>query len=763
MKKWTLLFLLGIIFLGATSELLATHLVGGEVTYRCIAPGRYEIKMLIYRNCNNQSQGQFSLNAPLTIYRETEEGDFEILRFPNPETPQVNDSLNYIRVALSNDVEEISFPELPCLIPPNDVCVEIGTYLQVVDLPIIDQNYHVVYQRCCRNGSINNILDPGDTGSTYTTVITPTAQATCNNVPIFKEFPPIIICANESLSFDHSASDTEGDQLVYELCAPLKGGGLAGTTNVPGVATSCEGFIPTPACEPYFDPVDYLTPTYTALAPLAGDPAVSINPVTGIISGVPNIQGQFVVGVCVSEYRNGILLSTTQRDFQFNVENCDPLIQTSVQADESINNEQFVINQCEDSIINIFNQSFQEEFIDDFYWEFDVNGTTQIYNDWNLSVPFPGYGQYEGRLYLNPGTECGDTGYVQINIFPPVEAKFNAVYDTCLVDSVAFRDESILGGANIETYEWEFGTNQTSDTPNPTILFDEPGNYPVTLNIVDLNGCEGEIIDTVKYFPIPPLIIIEPSSFTGCPPANIIFENLSTPIDENYTIRWDFGDGKTSDLISPTHRYDETGIYNIAIDIESPLGCATSRSYPSWITISPAPIANFDYTPKELTNFNATVNFVDSSQFINSWYWDFDGERDNYTQNPSYTFRDTGLQEVTLIVTHPNNCADTLIQFIDIVPTTTYYMPNAFTPNGDGTNDIFTGVGYLDGIRNYRMEIWNRWGEQIFTSTDPKIGWNGTKNNTGQLNPSGVYICNVSFVGPRGTPMSYQEQIMLIR
>ena len=125
--------------------------------------------------------------------------------------------------------------------------------------------------------------------------------------------------------FDHSATDADGDQLIYEMCAPLTGGGQGGLGG--GNANGCNGITPDPACPPPYTPVSFINPPYNVVNPMAGNPAVTVNPVNGLLTGTPELLGQFVVGVCVSEYRNGQLLSRISRDFQFNVANCEPQVE----------------------------------------------------------------------------------------------------------------------------------------------------------------------------------------------------------------------------------------------------------------------------------------------------------------------------------------------------------------------------------------------------------------------------------------------------
>jgi len=90
-------------------------------------------------------------------------------------------------------------------------------------------------------------------------------------------------------------------------------------------------------------------------------------------------------------------------------------------------------------------------------------------------------------------------------------------------------------------------------------------------------------------------------------------------------------------------------------------------------------------------------------------------------------------------------------------------MPNAFTPNNDGENDDFKGKGYIQAISDYSMNIFNRWGQLVFESSDPNIGWNGLLNNTGQASPQGVYVYKVSYRDPRGERKVLEGHLTLLR
>lgn len=179
--------------------------------------------------------------------------------------------------------------------------------------------------------------------------------------------------------------------------------------------------------------------------------------------------------------------------------------------------------------------------------------------------------------------------------------------------------------------------------------------------------------------------------------------------------------------------------------------------------MEPAPIPGFRFSPDVLTNFSSELQITDESMGSFRWFYDFNGEATSLLPNPTYMFRDTGQAYITQVVTHPSGCLDSLTLFVDVKPEVTFYFPNAFTPNGDGLNDIFQPKGFTRGYKSYSMRVWNRWGEPLFTSSEPLVGWNGQKGNTGQDQPPGVYLYEAVLIGPRGEKFDYKGVITLIR
>ncbi len=740
-------FLLLVFFLLLAQISFARHIIGGEITYECNGNGNYTFTLLIYRDCLGNGadfdSAPGALVGTVTFFSNGQVIDVEEL--PTPVEDSVAPSINN-----------------PCVEIPSNVCVERAVYVFDYNLPNSPSTYTISYQRCCRNNSITNIFTPESTGATYTIDLVPEAQALCNNSPTFNNFPPIVICSNEELIFDHSATDVDGDQLIYEFCSPFVGGGLAGTGMTAGQASDPNGVAPDPETPPPYQNVSFILPTYTPLNPLAGNPLVTINSNTGLITGIPRINGQYVVGVCVSEFRNGQLLSVVKRDFQFNVTTCDPLVEADIVEDVILGDKEFVINSCGVNDIQFQNESFDRNNITEYSWEFEINGVVEKFTDWEPLINFPDTGLYEGVLILNPGLECGDTATIYVNVYPPIYADFDFEYDTCIAGPVVFTDSSSTGAPLIVDWNWDFGDGEGSGEKDPKHLYSEPGERTVILRVTDSNECSDQFSAIINWSPAPTEVVVMPSSFLGCTPGNVFFNNLSSPIDSTYDITWDFGDGTFGSEVSPSHTYTDPGVYSVSLRIISPFGCEIGDDFPDWITIQQGPVADFTFSPQKVTSLENTVEFFDQSIDAERWQWDF-GLGASREQNPIYTFRDTGQQDIVLIVYHENGCQDTAYAKIDVEPVSRYFIPNAFTPNNDTRNDLYQGVGTLDDILDFQMLIWDRWGELIFQTTDPYEGWNGKKNNVGRDEPNGVYIVLVNYTGPRGNSFEIKEFATLIR
>lgn len=665
--------------------------------------------------------------------------------------------------------ERVEPNEPPCLIAPPGIFVERGVYSFDIELDIIDSDYMIAYQRCCRSESISNLVTPGDFGAVFAIELTPAALRTCNNSPVFNEFPPLVICAGFELEYDHSASDIEGDSITYGLCTPLSAGGNPPPNqNIP--RSDCElSVVPDPAfCGPNeFDPVQFRLPTFNNFEPLAGNPAVGIDPVTGLISGVPNIIGEHVMAVCANEYRDGVLLSTIRRDFQFIVSNCEKAVDARIASDRTLSDSEFEVISCGDFNVRFTNQSVRLQDIQEYAWEFDVDGDLITSSQKDPTIEFPGPGVYNAKMIVNPGiSNCTDSAFLTVRVFPDLEADFEFVYDTCVFGPTTFTDLSTTDADFITDRRWNFGDGVQVDGLNPVHFYRVAGEYEIELEIEDNNGCTDTERQPIIYAPAPNAIIVEPSVFIGCEPAEVFFDNLSEPINDTYDVTWDFGDGSEGNdrfELNPTHIYEEDGTYDVSVTIVSPIGCESSRSFDSFIQVQKGPDADFRFAPEEPTIFQNEVFFTNLTTGAIGYFWDFDGDGVSFDISPSFEFRDTGRHVVTLQATSSNGCLDTVSQVVDVIPLADVFFPNAFTPNNNGRNEVFRGVGNVNLINDYSMNIYDRWGKVVFATNDPNEGWNGRLQNSGELLPMGVYMYLASYRVPRGDMKERRGFATLVR
>ncbi len=733
----------------------ASHIVGGQLGYKFVSRNgnlaTYNITLRMYKDCASQANGQNS-PFPTTIIMHSYVGN---------STTRL--ALYTLRLKASS-IASVAPPNYPCLTIPPYVCVQqadyyLDTVAQATTIVLRDTNqtYRFVGRACCRNMLIGNILGASTAGAIYFAELTPEGLRGNNNSPDFTLFPPTVVCQGEPLNFNHSANDNDSDDLVYEFC------------NSPntGTGTGCTGTSGAP-CNGPFTSVSY-KPGFTGPDPFGSNanPRVRINAQTGVITGTPQAQGNYVVGVCVKEYRNGVLIGTIFRDFQFNVESCRRNIVPAITGD-SIGVKQFIVRACDSTTITFFNQSTTRANIFSTLWRFDIRGVIQEFSTWDATVSFRDTGFYQGKMYLNPGTACGDSADVNVRIGAVgVKPDASFRYDTCNAGPVAFRNLT-PAHPDIVRYVWNYNdaTRLDSNKVAPNHLFATPGNKNVLLRVFDKYGCKADTVLQFGWNPAPAILIIEPDSYVGCAPGKVKFKNRSVPVDSTYNVTWNFGDGTTARSIDAEHVYPNAGNYTVAVRVVSPIGCTKSATYPEWIRVEPNPKAGFEFSPKNATNIESLVNFKDSSSAdVTGWRWFFPkGYGFSTDKNPSVIFnRDTGWLNVRMRVVNQYGCADSASKMVYIRPEVRFFMPNAFTPNHDSNNERFRGNGFTFGMKSFNLKVYARWGEKIFETNDIEEGWDGTKNNTGIPLPAGIYLYQLRYVTPLNEIVEKQEYFTLFR
>jgi gliding motility-associated-like protein len=490
--------------------------------------------------------------------------------------------------------------------------------------------YIMAYDRCCWNGSVSNLVLPLEHGLAIVSSIPDPGLALVNSSPYFKYLTPPFICLNQELIFDHSAIDLDGDSLVYELFNPYDNT-LAGQNGGP------------PDPPPYY-PLLFKQPYLKQ----------SIDPQTGIFSATPDVKGQFVFGVKVKEYRNGVEIGETSRSYQLNVASCSKVTEAHFPSP---------IYQCGDSVVSFGNTSWGAT---SYEWDFGDPGSVDPGSfDPSPTHTFSSIKDYTVQLiaYSYFGNICNDTTLGQVRLFPELLGNFSWEDEKC-DNFVQFSDITPISMGAITSWHWNFGDGNASEEQNPYHYFsliEDMRTYQVWMIIENVNGCTDSVL-------IP---------YTG--------------FDRKYSID---GVSVSKSVIYP--RDDST-----------------------LITVNAQNAMSYSWNPKTgLTDTTSNAVFA----------------------KPQHSIR------YKIVVTDNRGCTDEGQAAIRVYKyscgETEVYMPNGFSPNGDGENDYLRLRG--EEIARLDLSIYNRLGELVFHSTNigmldnETYGWDGRYK--GKLQDPGVFV-----------------------
>ncbi|MGZ4076420.1 MAG: DUF7948 domain-containing protein [Bacteroidia bacterium] len=267
-----------------------------------------------------------------------------------------------------------------------------------------------------------------------------------------------------------------------------------------------------------------------------------------------------------------------------------------------------------------------------------------------------------------------------------------------------------------------------------------------TISVIETNPCGS---DTAVVYPVTitpaPVVTFSQNINQGCSPLLVNFTDATVvnPGDTITSWSWVFGDGNISSLQNPSNIYAIAGSYNVTLTITTNLGCTATTTVTNAVNIFPNPTAAFTTQESVINISDPTVHFIDQSVYtINSWMWSFGDGDSSLIQNPEHVFPDPGAYNVVLTVTNQYGCIDSTHRTIDVLDEFTFYIPDSFTPNGDGMNDTFQGYGL--NIGTYEMLIFDRWGELIFQTNDYKRPWNGTAKRSSAIVQEDVYVYKIA-------------------
>lgn len=395
------------------------------------------------------------------------------------------------------------------------------------------------------------------------------------------------------------------------------------------------------------------------------------------------------------------------------------------------------------------------DVISNWNWDFGDGGTSTQQNPTHL---YQGENIYQSTLIITTNHGCRDTITEDAVVWPLPYIDFSPT-DVCLGFDTQFQDESTISNQftnnSIVSWNWDFGEGGTSTQQNPTYTYQADGIYHATLEATSNHGCTNDSIIDVTVHPKPA------SSFTGtnlfgCSPLCFTLNStavVNTPSNiVNY--EWTLSDGTVYSSSTPDVNdcFDNlTGNnvnYGVELKVTTNMGCVDTHFEANYIQVFHNPIADFDYSPEDVSILDPTIEMTNNSQYADTYEWHFENWGPSTEYEPIVEFAPQPNSHEVVLVTHTDEgCTDTVSTVIDIKDKLILYVPNTFTPDQDDYNEVFSPV-FTSGFDpySYNLKIFNRWGEIVFESNDNQVGWDGTYGvDNGKIVNDGTYIWKIEF------------------
>lgn len=322
------------------------------------------------------------------------------------------------------------------------------------------------------------------------------------------------------------------------------------------------------------------------------------------------------------------------------------------------------------------------------------------------------------------------------------------------------------------TFQWDFGDGTTATGGGPTLqhTYSSYGTYVITLTVTN-NVCVETASQAITIQAIPPLIDFTADPLSGCAPLTVQFNNLSQ-FAEPGTFVWRFGDGQaTSNAIHPSYTYYEAGTYTVSLTGSNITNQEVTETKTLYITVFEKPRADFIVKPLVLYIPGGKLYTKNNSIGAGRFQWDFGDGSTSEDVEPVHTYLNEGIYDISLVAISPESCTDTarVARAVKVEQGGSMLVPNAFSPSTTGSsggvpgngakNDVFLPL--MIGVTQFEMLVFNRWGELLFQSTDPTLGWDGY--HRGQLCPQDVYVYKITATYSNGEQVVRTGDINLIR
>jgi gliding motility-associated-like protein len=401
-----------------------------------------------------------------------------------------------------------------------------------------------------------------------------------------------------------------------------------------------------------------------------------------------------------------------------------------------------------------------------YYWNFGDGSPLQITTSNLISHLFNGVGNFRVMLIAEDSSTCNirDTSFINIKVGDNLATpNFNSdKVPPCASLTMQFTNTSAFtyGTFGPKSFVWDYGDGSPKDTSgfNPARIhvYAAQGNYRVKLVVHDTLFCNSpdSIVKEIRLNPLVSARFNTPN--TGCVPYKAFFKNTSIAGTD---FLWDFGDGQSSTVTSPSHIYPNTGVYNVRLIANDNTTCnKTDTSAFFTITVVNNPVASFSWAPNPPIE-NMPVNFTNMSIGADHYLWNFGDGTSSTLINPTHQYDATGTYISELIAYNSAECSDTFRLKVNVIVIPLFDIPNAFTPSKPGLNSKIKVEGF--GIAKLNWKIFNRWGQLVFESNNKNDGWDGKFK--GEIQPMDVYVFTLDLEFSDGKKMRKTGDITLLK
>ena len=410
-------------------------------------------------------------------------------------------------------------------------------------------------------------------------------------------------------------------------------------------------------------------------------------------------------------------------------------------------------NVCEDNPVQFTSVSSGPGLVN-YVWDLG-NGITST--DSTFAYTYSDPGTYTVSVVATNSSGCSATQTARLDIYPKPSLNFS-VSEVCQNSPAQFVNTSSIQSGSVSIYGWTFGDNSTSTQMNPQHIYQNAGTYPVTLTAVSDYGCANTMNSTVRINPNP--VVAFQGSTSGCGPLFSSFSETSSISSGSIVgYLWDFGDGEVSTDMHPSHVFNQHGSYNVNLTVVSDKGCYASYAGNNSVVVYPEPTADFTADPITTDMLSPVVHFDNQSSNYIAYQWVFsDGFTTNTELNPVHAFADTGVYTALLITTNNYGCVDSVMKSIEVRPKSTLFVPNCFTPNNDGKNDVFRP--YFTNMVKIQVWVYDRWGLLLKEWDSLEGNWDGYYQ--GKKCQSDTYVYKIIGLGADGQQSEWVGRVSIV-